>query len=144
MFARLGFAGAHGITLRFSVCSAVTGVSPGNGATGTGGAHVFNGTISASYAFGPHLFVDAYFGYNRGDLWANQPDQDKNLGWTMLAIPGLNTSGLSPTGSASRAACPACYRWLHDLGRSNTYRALRRPRSRTELQRQCQLAQRNA
>jgi hypothetical protein len=63
------------------------------------GDPVFNGTISASYVFGPHLFLDAYFGYDRGDLWANQPNQDKNLGWT-CGIPGLNTSSLSLSSAA--------------------------------------------
>ena len=114
MFARMGIASGSWYNPQIFGLLGGTGVSPGNGATGTGGAHVFNGTISASYAFGPHLFVDAYFGYNRGDLWANQPDQDKNLGWTLLAIPGSEYVGPVPeqTTRAGRHAT-AGHRWLY-------------------------------
>jgi len=81
-------------------------VSPSNGAVGVGGAHVFNGTVSATYVFTPSLFVDAYFGYDRNDMYSNQPNQDKNLAWTMLGIPGLNTSGESPSRQAQYNGMP--------------------------------------
>ena len=122
MFARLGIARGSWYNPQIFGLLGGTGISPGNGATGTGGAHVFNGTISASYAFGPHLFVDAYFGYNRGDLWANQPDQDKNLGWTLLAVPGLNTSGLSPNRQREQGGMPRlAIDGFTTVGRSNTF-----------------------
>jgi len=122
VFARLGFARGSWYNPQMFGLLGGTGISPGNGATGTGGAHVFNGTISASYAFGPHLFVDAYFGYNRGDLWALQPDQDKNLGWTLLAIPGLNTSGLSANRQREQGGMPRlAIDGFTTIGRSNTF-----------------------
>jgi hypothetical protein len=95
MFARLGFNDSSWYDPQIFGLLGGPAVSPSNGAVGVGGAHLFNGTISATYAFTPNLFVDAYFGYDRNDMFSNQPNQDKNLAWTMLAIPGLNTSGLS-------------------------------------------------
>ena len=68
--------------------------SPTNTAVGHGAAHVFSGTVSATYVFNANLIADAYFGYSRNDMNSKQPAQDQNLGWTMLQIPGLNTSGL--------------------------------------------------
>jgi hypothetical protein len=122
MFARLGV--ARGAWYNPQIFGLLGGsqVSPSNGATGTGGSHVFNGTISASYVFSPHLFLDAYFGYDRGDLWANQPNQDKNLGWTLLGIPGLNTSGLSASRQREQGGMPMlAIDGFTTVGRSNTY-----------------------
>ena len=99
----------------------------------------------ASYVFSPHLFLDAYFGYDRGDLWANQPNQDKNLGWTLLGIPGLNTSSLSASRQRQQGGMPMLaidgFATVWPVQHVST---IRRPRSRTELQRQCQLAQGDA
>ena len=122
MFTRLGV--ARGAWYNPQIFGLIGGsqVSPSNGATGTGGAHVFNGTISASYVFSPHLFLDAYFGYSRGDLWANQPNQDKNLGWTLLGIPGLDTSGLSANRQREQGGMPMlAIDGFNAVGRSNTY-----------------------
>lgn len=122
MFVRLGV--ARGAWYNPQIFGLLGGsqVSPSNGATGTGGSHVFNGTISASYVFSPHLFLDAFFGYNRGDLWANQPNRNQNLGWTLLAIPGLNTSGLAANRQIEQGGMPMlAIDGFGTVGRSNTY-----------------------
>jgi hypothetical protein len=122
MFARLGFADGSWYDPQIFGLLGGTAVSPSNGAIGTGGAHVFNGTISASYVFSPNLFFDAYFGYDRGDLWAQQPNQDKNLGWTLLGIPGLNTAGLASNRQVEQGGMPMlAIDGFGTLGRSNTY-----------------------
>jgi len=121
-FARLGF--ANGSWYDPQIFGSIGGpaVSPSNGAIGTGGAHVFNGSVSASYTFSPNLFFDAYFGYNRGDLWALQPNQNQNLGWTMLAIPGLNTANLTPSRQLQQGGMPMlAIDGFAALGRANTY-----------------------
>lgn len=106
MFARIGFNDSSWYDPQILGLLGGPPVSPANGAVGVGGAHVFNGTVSATYIFTPTLFVDAYFGYDRNDMYSNQPDQDKNLAWTMLKIPGLNTSGLSPSRQAQQNGMP--------------------------------------
>lgn len=122
MFARLGVARGSWINPQIFGLLGGPQVSPTNGAIGTGGSHIFNGTISASYVFSSHLFLDAYFGYNRGDLWANQADQDKNLGWTLLQIPGLNTSGLAPNRQREQGGMPMlAIDSFTSVGRANTY-----------------------
>jgi hypothetical protein len=122
MFARLGVARGAWYNSQIFGLLGGPGASPSNGATGTGGAHVFNGTISASYVFSPHLFLDAYFGYDRGDLWANQPNQDKNLGWTLLGIPGLNTAGLPANRQIEQGGMPMlAIDGFTSVGRSNTF-----------------------
>ena len=95
MFARLGFNNVQWYNPQIFGLLGGPQVSPTNGAVGTGKAHVFNGTVSANYVFNSNLFVDAYFGYDRNDMSSQQPNQDKNLGWTLLGIPGLNSSGLA-------------------------------------------------
>jgi hypothetical protein len=94
MFARIGFNNSSWYDPQILGLLGGPAVSPSNGAVGVGGAHLFNGTVSATYVFTPSLFVDAYFGYDRNDMFSNQPNQDKNLAWTMLRIPGLDTSSL--------------------------------------------------
>ena len=71
-------------------------VSPTNISAGVGAAKVWNNTVSASYIFSPVLLLDAFFGYSRIDMYSKQPNQEQNLGYTLLKIPGLDTSGLSP------------------------------------------------
>jgi hypothetical protein len=66
-----------------------------NTAVGTGYGHIFSGTISATYVLTPNLVMDAYFGYSRNDNSSRQPNLDKNIGTTLLSIPGLDTSGLT-------------------------------------------------
>ena len=70
-------------------------VSPTNISAGVGAAKVWNNTVSASYIFSPSLLLDAFFGYSRIDMYSKQPNQEQNLGYTLLKIPGLDTSGLS-------------------------------------------------
>jgi hypothetical protein len=97
-------------------------VSPSNGAVGNGDAHVFNGTISASYVVSPTLFVDAYFGYDRNDMSSRQPNADKNLGWTLLAIPGLNTAGSPRNKQVEQGGMPlVAIDGFASLGPANTY-----------------------
>lgn len=81
-------------------------VSPSNGAEGVGAAQVYNGTISATYVFNSSLFADAYFGYDRNNMWSHQPYQNENIGWTLLQIPGLSTAGLSPSLQAQQNGMP--------------------------------------
>lgn len=122
VFARLGVSNGAWYNPQIFGMLGGTQVSPTNGAIGTGGAHVFNGTVSASYVFSPHLFLDAYFGYDRGDMVANQPNQDKNLGWTLLGIPGLNTAGLAPNRQIEQGGMPLlAIDGFTTVGRANTY-----------------------
>ena len=81
-------------------------VSPANISVGVGGANVYNATASATYVFNAHLIVDAYFGYSRIDMYSNQPNQDKNLGSTLLQIPGLSTAGLSQAATTQQGGLP--------------------------------------
>jgi hypothetical protein len=69
-------------------------VSPANTAVGNGGSNVYNDTVSATYVFTPHLLVDGFFGLSRNDMFSNQPDRNQDLGWSLLQIPGLDTSTL--------------------------------------------------
>jgi hypothetical protein len=122
MFARLGVATGSWYNPQIFGLLGGTQVSPTNGAIGTGGSHVFNGSISATYVFSPHVVVDAYFGYDRGDLWANQPNQNQNLGWTLLQIPGLNTSNLPANRQIEQGGMPLlAIDGFTTVGRSNTY-----------------------
>ena len=97
MFARLGFQNGSWANPQIFGLLGGAPISPANGAVGMGGSHIFNGTVSTTYVFSPTLFVDAYFGYDRNDMFSNQPGNDKNLGWTLLGIPGLSTAGLPPS-----------------------------------------------
>jgi hypothetical protein len=62
--------------------------------------------VSATYVFNSHLIADAYFGYSRINMFSNQPNQDKNLGYTLLGIPGLSTAGLSQKKQLEHGALP--------------------------------------
>jgi hypothetical protein len=68
------------------------GYNPSNSAVGTGGGHVYSGTVSATYTFGPNLIADAYYGYSRNDANTAQELLNQNLGYTLLGIPGLQSS----------------------------------------------------
>lgn len=67
-------------------------MSPTNTAVGNGWGHLFSGTISGSYVISPNLVVDAYYGYSRNDMSTRQQQLDQNPGWTLLQIPGLQTT----------------------------------------------------
>ncbi|MGP8246632.1 MAG: carboxypeptidase regulatory-like domain-containing protein [Bryobacteraceae bacterium] len=81
-------------------------VSPTNISIGTGGSHVYNGTVSASYVFTPNLFVDAYFGYDRLNSYEERNDRANNYGWTLMGIPGLSTAGLSAQKQVEQGGMP--------------------------------------
>jgi hypothetical protein len=68
------------------------GYSPSNSAVGTGGGFIYSGTLSGTYIFGPNLIVDAYYGYSRNNAYTAQQRLNENLGWTLLKIPGLQSS----------------------------------------------------
>jgi hypothetical protein len=74
------------------------GFSPSNSAVGVGGGHIYSGTLSATYIFGPNLIADAYYGYSRNDPNTAQQRLNENLGWTLLGIPGLQSSQLREGG----------------------------------------------
>ncbi len=126
MFARLGFQRGSWYNPQIFGLLGGTQISPSNGAVGVGGSHIFNGTISATYVFSPTLFVDAYFGYDRNDMFSNQPGNDKNLGWTLLGIPGLNTSGLSKSRQVMENGMPyLSIAGFGSLGPANQYQPQR-------------------
>jgi hypothetical protein len=61
-------------------------------AAGTIEGHLFNGTISATYVATPNVVIDGYFGYHRADVSTRPQRTDENLSWTVLQIPGLQSS----------------------------------------------------
>jgi Carboxypeptidase regulatory-like domain/TonB dependent receptor len=68
------------------------GFSASNTAVGNGLGHIYSGTVSGTYIFGPNLIADAYYGYSRNNAQAIPENLDENLGWTLMAIPGLQSS----------------------------------------------------
>ena len=97
-------------------------VSPSNISVGTGGANVYNDTVSGTYVFGPHLLVDAYFGYSRIDMYSHQPFRTQNLGATLLQIPGLSTAGLSQQKQLEQGGLPElAIDGFATLGPANTF-----------------------
>jgi hypothetical protein len=74
---------------------------------GYGSGNTFSNTISATYVFSPSVLFDAHYGTTRNLTNSHQPNQDKNLGWTLLQIPGLDTSGLSKTKQLEQGGMPA-------------------------------------
>jgi hypothetical protein len=74
------------------------GYSPSNSSVGVGGGHIYSGTLSAAYIFSPNLVADAYFGYSRNDAFTSPPLLDQNLAYTLLQIPGTQTSQLQGGG----------------------------------------------
>ena len=101
-------------------------VSPSNISVGVGGANVYSGTLSATYVFSPHLIADAYFGYSRINMYSNQPNQDKNLGFTLLGIPGLSTAGLPQQKQLEQGGLPVlAIDGFTTLGPANTFQPQR-------------------
>ncbi len=97
-------------------------VSPSNISVGAGGANVYSGTVSGTYVFNSHLIADAYFGYSRINMFSNQPNQDKNLGYTLLQIPGLSTAGLSQKKQLEQGGLPnLAIDGFTGLGPANTF-----------------------
>jgi hypothetical protein len=68
------------------------GVSPSNTAVGSGGGFIYSGTLSGAYILSPNLIVDGYFGYSRDNANSSQEQLNQNLGWTLMGIPGLQSS----------------------------------------------------
>jgi hypothetical protein len=68
------------------------GFSTSNTATGTGQGKIYSGTLGGTYIFTPHLIADVYYGYTRNNANAFQQNLDQNLGWTLMMIPGLQSS----------------------------------------------------
>jgi Carboxypeptidase regulatory-like domain/TonB dependent receptor len=74
------------------------GYSPSNSSVGVGGGKIYSGTISATYTFTPNLVADAYFGYSRNDAVTTPPLLSQNLSYTLLGIPGTQSSQLQGGG----------------------------------------------
>ncbi|HLJ14643.1 MAG TPA: TonB-dependent receptor [Bryobacteraceae bacterium] len=122
MFARLGFNNGSWYNPQIFGLLGGPAVSPTNGAVGTGAAQVFNGTISATYLFSATLLLDAYFGYDRNNMQSKQPHQNQNLGWSLLKIPGLDTSGLTQAQQLQQGGLPLlAIDGFASLGPANTY-----------------------
>jgi Carboxypeptidase regulatory-like domain/TonB dependent receptor len=68
------------------------GFSSANTAVGNGQGHIYSGTVSGTYIFGPNLIADAYYGYTRNNAAAVQENLGQNLGFTLMGIPGLQSS----------------------------------------------------
>jgi hypothetical protein len=68
------------------------GYSASNTAVGNGLGHVYSGTGSAMYIFSPNLIADVFYGYTRNNAQAVQENLNQNLGYTLMAIPGLQSS----------------------------------------------------
>ncbi len=101
-------------------------VSPSNISVGVGGANVYSGTLAATYVFNPHLIADAYFGYSRINMFSNQPNQDKNLGFTLLGIPGLSTAGIPKQKQLEQGGLPElAIDGFTTLGPANTFQPQR-------------------
>ncbi len=81
-------------------------LSSANTAAGIGGAHVYSGTISGTYVFTAHVVADAHFGYTRINSFSQQPNQDQNLGSTLLQVPGLSTANETPYQQRNEGGMP--------------------------------------
>jgi hypothetical protein len=68
------------------------GYSASNTAVGAGLGHVYSGTASGTYIFSPTFIADAYYGYTRNNAQALPEELNQNLGWTLMAIPGLQST----------------------------------------------------
>ena len=68
------------------------GFSPSNSSVGVGAGFIYSGTLSGTYIFSPNLIADAYYGYSRNNPFTAQERLNENLGWTLLKIPGLQSS----------------------------------------------------
>ena len=72
-------------------------ISRANTGTGTVEGRVWSGTMSGTYILTPHLIIDGYFGYQREEVSIRQQRMNENLAWTILQIPGLQSSRSSAT-----------------------------------------------
>ena len=83
------------------------GMSPTNTAQGLGATNVFNGTVSGTYIISPRLIVDAHYGYDVNIAYSKQPAQNQNFGWTLMQIPGLDTSNLPAYKALQQGGLPS-------------------------------------
>ena len=67
-------------------------ISRANTSTGQAYGDLFQGTIAHTWVPTSHLVVTSHFGYEREDPTVRQDRLDENLGWTVLQIPGLQSS----------------------------------------------------
>jgi hypothetical protein len=65
-----------------------------NSNPGLGYGNTYSGTASATWVATPTFILDGYFGYTLVDSNVEQDRLDENLGWTVLGIPGLQSSKL--------------------------------------------------
>jgi hypothetical protein len=93
MFVRLGWGNNYWTTPEQFGDLGGPNMSYTNTAGGLGATNVFNGTVSGTYIISPNLIFDAHFGYDVNIAYSKQPAQNQNLGWTLMQIPGLSTSG---------------------------------------------------
>lgn len=122
MFARFGLNNGDWYNPQIFGLLGGPSVSPSNISVGTGGANVYNGTVSATYVFTPSLVADAYFGYSRIDMYSHQPNRNQNLGYTLLGIPGLNVAGQSQKKQLEQGGLPLlAIDGFTSLGPANTY-----------------------
>ena len=94
MFVRFGFSDSNWVNQQLFGLLGGPILQRSNTAFGLGFTHVFSGTVSGTYVVNSNLIIDGYFGYSRNDNSSRQSNSDQNLGWTLLQIPGLNTSAL--------------------------------------------------
>ena len=106
MFVRLGWGNNSWTTPeQFGVLGGPN-MSATNTAGGLGATNVLNGTISGTYIIRPTLLFDAHYGYDVNIAYSKQPAQDQNFGWTLMQIPGLNTSGQSAKKALEQGGLP--------------------------------------
>lgn len=65
---------------------------PTNSNPGSGFGNTYSGTISMTHVVSPNFLIDGYYGYTLVDTNVEQQRLDENLGWTVLGIPGLQSS----------------------------------------------------
>jgi len=73
-------------------------ISRANTGSGFVEGHLFQGTISATYVATANVIIDANYGYFREDFNDVPPRGDENLGWTVMRVPGLQTSRTTELG----------------------------------------------
>ncbi len=65
---------------------------PTNSNSGTGFGNTYSGTISVTHVVSPTFVVDGHYGYTLVDTNVEQQRLDENLGYTLMQIPGLQSS----------------------------------------------------
>ncbi len=65
---------------------------PTNSNPGTGFGNTYSGTISLTHVVSPTFLIDGYYGYTLVDTNVEQQRLDENLGWSVLQVPGLQSS----------------------------------------------------